>query len=619
MATTEGGLGAQSASITQMDTPDESVPTKGAGGLEECLLQSSLVRAHSAVNSGEKRTETFGLEAFVFGTYGVLISLLLFAGIFCGSFYLLCGHQLFQHYMRSRDFSPFIEMVGRGSASSVVAINVLHRLALGNPENKQAMVKCGVVPPLVQILNGLDAVSDGEQQVAARMIQFLCLGSKDNAKAVLSSGGISALANVARKAPGTNAGMAATEALAVLLANGDSAYRQSVSDADVVDSLIGLLTTGPVSRMKGVATWTLANLAAVDPTTQQVLGNSKVVESLIKLLWEGTNELVAHNALLALGNLVVNNTKNQEVVRELNGIEAAVNLLEASLDSKRDDLLEVDINTELVEKVLEATKWSSVLRSAIHELGGAEQFIQLAMIEEDEIVFYSNPNKRTLAMHHNRGHQGASRRVMDEMKDLLKALQEEVDQNQDFRTYFILRFISPSVPSHVDVRLLEATSILSRGKLAERAAWAIGNMAARNFRNQQAIRKAGGIELLLKMLRTVNNNPSAAESAAIALSNIAEGNMENILAVRRGNGLEVLTRILGTHSDKRVVASAARMLKIMAHDHWLESGGTFHDIGQWIARQLHETMGIEIPPLGAFTTVICLVGALVTVVIAARL
>ncbi|CAD7701805.1 unnamed protein product [Ostreobium quekettii] len=520
--------------------------------------------------------------------------LILVAAVTLGAFCFMCGDERVQDFMRERDFHPVFQMLEQGSVLRIAGIEILKRLATDSRVNKEALVELGLVPMLVTMLRTHSGWQpELQHKVAARMLHFLCKGVPKHADALLASGGVPALVELVQEGPEAEKAATAAETLAVLMANQDSVYAESVVAADGVEALINLLE-GADSPVSTSAAWALANLAGTNTTAQDAIRMTDGLEHLVRLVGAGSEAVTSHAAILALGNLVVHNSRNQEAVYEAMGVDAAVTLLESSIDTTAEDHVDAGIKRQLIEQVFEASKESDVVKSAIRKVGGADQLIRLVLPEAAGKLSFWDPDRHAVAKVIE-GPNGTDKDTAKHIMELLAMLQADQGHVRFGGSSFMSVFKRHNDPIKVHIRLAEEAAPLSREHLADRAAWAIGNIAAGDARCQDAVRKAGGIELLVTMLETASASPIGAKSAASALTLLIRNNKENLNAVLRTNAVQMLLRILGTNSDKEVVDSAAHVLKVMAHEGLFDGDAKVTAIGEWITRQL-QAVGLEIDP-----------------------
>ena len=86
------------------------------------------------------------------------------------------------------------------------------------------------------------------------------------------------------------------------------------------------------------------------------------------------------------------------------------------------------------------------------------------------------------------------------------------------------------------------------------AARALGNLAAFNAANKEAIAKAGGIAALVTLVR--DGTDAQKENAALALRSLTVNNADNNVALAQAGGIAPLVKLLrGSSTDAQVCIS----------------------------------------------------------------
>eukprot|EP01024_Parvocaulis_polyphysoides_P040565 TRINITY_DN36948_c1_g2_i1.p2 TRINITY_DN36948_c1_g2~~TRINITY_DN36948_c1_g2_i1.p2 ORF type:complete len:246 (-),score=57.95 TRINITY_DN36948_c1_g2_i1:67-804(-) len=164
--------------------------------------------------------------------------------------------------------------------------------------------------------------------------------------------------------------------------------------------------------------------------------------------------------------------------------------------------------------------------------------------------------------------------------------------------------------------LIKRLTLLQYQGMAERCAWAIGNLAAANLNNQEAVRKNGGVEVLVSLLSQVGTDEGV-RMVAWSLGNLAKGNDQNKAAIKQAHGIEVMVRILGRSEDLESLKNLGRVLRYIAR----EKGGSYvPTFGENLSTALRQ-MNLDLSPesaiwaLGLYSVIMSLLIIFVVMVV----
>ncbi|GMH35411.1 hypothetical protein BSKO_03279 [Bryopsis sp. KO-2023] len=519
------------------------------------------------------------------GGAGIALGALLIVGCVVASLYMTATLKVVQDL--AREMGVLEQMVAMTKRSNrfgrLTSQHLIQRLTKNNHENKERVVQQGMLPVLVSTVGSKNAADD-DQISASLTIAALAKGSSRSRDAILANGAIPALLDAAKGAENPKVKSELVNTLAIILATRDDVFRNSVMAAQGVDLFVEMLDSGATDASHSVsAAWALANLAHMNTVAQNSIGRAGGVEPLVRLLWSGWEQLESQTALLAVGNLVIRNSLNQDAVRDAGGVEATVKLLEASVDGFSTKKAPAQLDVKFVQEILEAYKANHVIRRAIREIGGVQTFIRLALPEDFEALEHAYPFQNALVLVSREMPDGNS---MSGFSNVLTGWEEtsiEMGAAEEKSAGDVVENSENKASDLQGVQavLMEEVGVVGGRVVAERASWALRNLAANNMANKDAVRKVGGVELLVQIL--TSSRPAVTKSAASTLATLASQNIENQIVVRKAHGVETLVRLIGTHPDKEVVDAAAKLLRILALGEISKQDGRVQDIGKWVA------------------------------------
>eukprot|EP01024_Parvocaulis_polyphysoides_P023657 TRINITY_DN21852_c0_g1_i3.p1 TRINITY_DN21852_c0_g1~~TRINITY_DN21852_c0_g1_i3.p1 ORF type:complete len:429 (-),score=49.52 TRINITY_DN21852_c0_g1_i3:192-1478(-) len=391
----------------------------------------------------------------------------------------------------------------------------------------------------------------------------------------------------------------AARVLAKVAAQSEWQFQVALYEHGGIEALLASASENENGEGKAMALWAVANTVSYAVEIQDQVRQLDGIEPVVRTLWLGQNNLAAQVGVHVLGNLAAHNTANQNAIREAGGVEALVKLLESCLELYQNETSQ-EITVSEIQQLIEAAKTHEAVRQALDDMGGLDTLAQLLHWGPMQGLLKQEERSKALMITQNRTTSG-----MDGIKHLLSSLKEEVQTVMSTGGTFKDSLDGYSV-------LIKRLTLLQYQAMAERCVWAVGNLVASNFENQEAVRKAGGVEVLVSILSKADTDEGV-RTVAWALGNLAKSNNQNKAAIKQAHGIEVMVRLLGRSEDYESLKNLGRVLRYIAR----EKGGSYvPTFGEKLSTALKQ-VNVELSPesavwaLGLYVIVVLLLFLLV--------
>eukprot|EP01026_Neomeris_dumetosa_P009693 TRINITY_DN1337_c0_g2_i2.p1 TRINITY_DN1337_c0_g2~~TRINITY_DN1337_c0_g2_i2.p1 ORF type:complete len:574 (-),score=94.23 TRINITY_DN1337_c0_g2_i2:7-1728(-) len=540
-----------------------------------------------------------------FVTFNILLIALLFA------FYYACGLLPIQEFFREVIYlKPLVMMLQGGAESSnvvtalpfFVSCHYLGRLSMNNKASQNEVLNLGGIQHLVLALNQTTTDQHHTNILKGGALFALDAVLQDNSEsmtAMLQVGGIPSLISIVKSSPSSYVSASAARVLAKVAAQSEWQFQVALYQHGGIEALLASASENENGEGKAMALWAVANTVSYAVEIQDQVRQLDGIEPVVRTLWLGQNNLAAQVGVHVLGNLAAHNTANQDAIREAGGVEALVKLLESCLELYQNETSQ-EITVSEIQQLIEAAKTHEAVRQALDDMGGLDTLAQLLHWGPMQGLLKQEERSKALMITQNRTTSG-----MDGIKHLLSSLKEEVQTVMSTGGTFKDSLDGYSV-------LIKRLTLLQYQAMAERCVWAVGNLVASNFENQEAVRKAGGVEVLVSILSRADTDEGV-RTVAWALGNLAKSNNQNKAAIKQAHGIEVMVRLLGRSEDYESLKNLGRVLRYIAR----EKGGSYvPTFGEKLSTALKQ-VNVELSPesavwaLGLYVIVVLLLFLLI--------
>ena len=430
-----------------------------------------------------------------------------------------------------------VALLGSGSAEAQEHVTSLLLSLATDADNRVAIAKAGAVQRLIlQIRN---ATSIKAQELAAAALSHLTGDSDANVRKIHSEDGIQPLVELLTcESPEAQAHAAA------VLSDMTRVFRNAVHKQGAMEPLVKLLSDGDTSDIKAEAAGALWSLSGGTEIMQTAIAHAGAIPSLVGLLYDPSMR-TRRKAAGALTSLAIGNHTNQDAIARAKGIAPLVDLIGDAYDS--------EVQLYAAGALAELARNHRKNQDAIAKAGSIKPLVKLLEVVECE---------------------GAPLRAKEEAAGALWTLSSKSHDNQV--GVADAGGISPLV-ALLDVNSLRAqekaagalsalaldnpvnkTAISSMlvgmlnpkdWKASAKGARAIARVACAHPNNQEAIATAGGITVLVGLLRDgAAAKPGVAafmqKQLSAALWSMAMNNEANQTAIAEAGGIPLLIELL---------------------------------------------------------------------------
>ena len=448
-----------------------------------------------------------------------------------------------------------VALLGSGSAEAQEHVTLLMLTLASDADNRVAIAKAGAIKRLIMQLR--QAVSLKAQELAAAALSHLTGDSDENVKAIQTEGGIEPLVELL-----ASESVEAQAHAAAVLSDMTRVFRDSIARHGAIKPLVQLLSKGLNSDIKAEAAGALWSLSGGIEETQIAIATEGAIQPLVDLLGD-PDMRTRRKAAGALTSLAIGSIVNQGAIASAKGIVPLVSLLGEQYDSHV-QLYAAGMLAELARNhvrnqmaIAKAGSISPLVRILKNDDPHAEQ-----AKEESAGALWtlSSKNKANQVAIATAGGieplvellESSSLRAQEKAAGALSAIALDNVENKSFIATMLVKLLTPD----------DKTAYAMMAK----AARAVSRLARAHPANQEVLATAGAIGILVGLLgdnidpAVLKPKPEVAlmqKEFASALWSMAANNSDNQEAIATAGGIPLLVQLLRGSSEVHGDAAGA--------------------------------------------------------------
>lgn len=474
-----------------------------------------------------------------------------------------------------------VALLGSGSAEAQEHVTSLLLSLASDADNRVAIAKAGAVQRLIVQLR--NATSIKAQMLAAAALSHLTGDSDTNVQKIYTEDGIKPLVELLdlSESPEAQAHSAA------VLSDMTRVFRNAVYEQGAMAPLVRLLSNGATSDIKAEAAGALWSLSGGTERMQMAIAHAGGIAPLVALLYDPAMR-TRRKAAGALTSLAIGNVANQDVIARAYGIPPLVDLIGDAYGSE--------------EQLYAAGALAELARNhpknqvAIAKAGSIMPLVKLLLVDDCQGAPLRAKEEAAGALWTLASNSHANQVAIAEaggISPLVALLDVSSLRAQEKAAGALSALALDNQPNKTAIATMLVAMLNPKDwKASAKGARAIARVACAHPNNQEAIAVAGGIEVLVRLLRDgAADKPGVAafmqKELSSALWSMAMDNEQNQRAIAEAEGIPLLIDLLaaGTglapsptaevHGDAAgalwALAALPENQKIIAEEHGIQS------------------------------------------------
>lgn len=443
--------------------------------------------------------------------------------------------------------TPLVALLisGVSAEAKAEAAGALWSLATGLAETQATVAEAGAIVPLVQLLSQ----SDTKAQIkAAGALSAVASGSVVNQDAITAGGGIGPLVSLLKDGRERILQAHAAEALAELTRS-HAANQRAVAEAGAIAPLIALIKSERSGadedlHSKEAAAGAIWSLTSLNFVIQMAVADAGGIDPLVNLLGMGSTT-AQKQAAGALASLALDNDKNEQIISKM---------IIGLLTSSQQEAAPAGAAEKAARAISRLARAHAANQVALARAGGIN--VLIAMVDD------GTKSKAFIRARRGRVESTESFSERSQVKESVDSDTESFSSGPGVDTSpKMLRPVdtSPTMLRPSGEKVSTTAGSLWSAEAQKEIAGALWSMADKNLDNQTSIAQAGGIPLLIAM---VKGNSLVQRNAAGALWSLAQDRANQVL-IANMNGISPLVELL-SKGNARAQETAAGALHSLA-------------------------------------------------------